>query len=133
MKCPIDGDILKADKAEEHTGYGCISCKGSWLPKKYIDSIQYTKEFEPQVFFNTLTGAVNETTRSMCPVNCGELNSITEFKGVSYCPSCLGVWFESNALKSMLSCHRNKSEPATFVDSGSVAVGFFDIIGSIFK
>lgn len=50
MKCPIDGMILKADKAEAHVGYGCPTCKGSWLPKKYIDSLQYTKEFEPQKF-----------------------------------------------------------------------------------
>lgn len=23
MKCPIDGEILKADKAKIHIGYGC--------------------------------------------------------------------------------------------------------------
>jgi len=133
LKCPIDGEVLKADKAEAHTGYGCQSCKGSWLSKSYIDSIQYTKEFEPQKFFKTLSSAVNETINSKCPVNCGILSSITKLDGVSYCPSCLGVWFESRALKNMLNNHRNKKENSGIADIPNTTIGIFDLLGALFK
>lgn len=133
MKCPIEGSILKADKAEAHTGYGCASCKGSWLPKSYINSIQYTKEFEPQTFFNMLSNNMNETTHAKCPSNCGVLSSITEIKGISYCPSCLGVWFEASTLKDMLNNYQNKKDSLSFVDPASATLGIFDILGSLLK
>ncbi len=84
MKCPVDGDVLSPDKAEDHTGYGCESCKGSWLPKSYIDSIKYTKEFDPQKFFSTLKSSEHDASNSKCPVNCGVLSSITDLNGISY-------------------------------------------------
>ena len=133
MKCPVDGDVLKADRAEAHTGYGCKSCKGSWLPKSFIDSIQYTKEFEPQKFFSTLSKSVHETTSSKCPVNCGALSSIADIDGISYCPSCLGVWFESKALKSMLNNYQIKREGAAIADIPNASVGIFDLLGALFK
>jgi Zn-finger nucleic acid-binding protein len=133
MKCPVDGDVLKADKAEAHTGYGCTSCKGSWLPKSYIDSIQHTKEFEPQKFFSTFSKSIQEITSSKCPVNCGVLSSITDIDGISYCPSCLGVWFESKALKNMLSKYQTKRDGAVFIDIPNASVGIFDLLGAVFK
>ena len=133
MKCPVDGDVLKAGKAEDHTGYGCTSCKGSWLPKTYIDSIQYTKEFDPQKFFCALSKYPQEATSSRCPVNCGVLSSIADINGISYCPSCLGVWFESNALKKMLKNYQTKREGAAFTDIPTVSIGIFDLFGALFK
>jgi Zn-finger nucleic acid-binding protein len=133
MKCPEDGNVLSADKAEAHTGYGCTSCKGSWLPKSYIDSIQYTKEFEPQKLFSTLSNSVHETTNSICPVNCGALSSITDIDGISYCPSCFGVWFESKALKSMLNNYQTKRESSAIADIPNATIGTFDLLGALFK
>ena len=98
-----------------------------------INAIKYTKEFDPDKFFNTLSNAVHETTHLKCPVNCGALTSITEFKGISYCPSCLGVWFESKALKNMLNGHPNKIENTSAVDAGTATIGFFDILFSLIK
>ena len=133
MKCPVDRDVLKAEKAEAHTGYGCTSCKGSWLPKSYIDSIQYTKEFEPQKFFSTLSNSDHETTNYKCPVNCGALSAITDFDGISYCPSCSGVWFESKALKSMLNNYQTKRESLAVADIPNASIGIFDLLGALFK
>jgi len=36
LKCPIDGNPLVIDRAEAHSGFGCLSCKGSWLPKNIL-------------------------------------------------------------------------------------------------
>lgn len=133
MKCPDDGNFLSHDKAEAHTGYGCASCQGSWLPKSYIDSIQYTKEFDPQEFFCTLKNSGKETTRFKCPVNCGVLNSLTDFNGVSYCPSCFGVWFKSKALKNMLKNYKTKRENLVMADVPNATIGVFDLLSSLFK
>lgn len=133
MKCPIDGEVLKADKAEAHTGYGCVSCKGSWLPKSYIDSIKYTKDFEPQKFFNGLSSKANENTNSKCPSNCGVLSTITDAKGISYCTSCSGVWFEESTLKEMLKRYSNKDSSLAVTDIPNATIGFFDALGALFK
>jgi len=133
MKCPHDGDILQADKAEAHTGYGCVTCKGSWLPKSYIDAIQYSKEFDAKKFYQSLSCSAEHKTQINCPVNCGVLSTIPTLAGASYCPSCMGLWFEAKALKNMLKNQANKSDPASFVDPGNVTVGLFDILSSLFK
>lgn len=132
MKSPIDGSILKAEKAEGHTGYGCVTCKGSWLPKSYIDSIKYTKDFEPDKFFNALLSNTNESTHSVCPSNCGVLSTTIDSKGISYCASCSGVWFDENALKEMLKRYNNKNS-LTAVDIPNTSVGFLDVLGAFFK
>lgn len=133
LKCPVDGSTLNADQAEAHTGYGCKSCKGSWLPQSYIDSIQYTKEFEPQKFFNTLSNSVHATSNSRCPVNCGVLSSITDFNGISYCPSCLGVWFEPKGLKKMLENYQTKRENLSVADIPNATIGIFDLLTALLK
>lgn len=133
MKCPDDENVLIADKAEAHTGYGCMLCKGSWLPKSYIDSIQYTKEFDPQTFFSSLKSLGHKTSQVKCPVNCGFLSSSTSFNGVSYCPSCLGVWFEANALNSLLKNYRTKRENSIIADVPSATIGVFDLLGALLK
>lgn len=136
MKCPDDGSTLKAGRAEAHTGYGCLSCKGSWLPKSYVESLQYTKEFQPAIFFKTLPSITNKVTKSQCPTNCGALHAISEKEGVSYCPSCLGIWFESNALKNMLNMQKDKKDPEMIFDSLSVTnltTGLFDLLSGILK
>lgn len=133
MKCPTDGSRLQPDKAEDHTGYGCVSCKGSWLPKSYIDSIQYTKNFDPQTFFNELTSKANEKSHSACPSGCGVLSVVTDLQGIRYCSSCSGVWFERNALTEMLRRYSNKDESLTAASLPNATMGFFDIIGALFK
>lgn len=133
MKCPTDGSVLKSDKTEDHTGYGCVSCKGSWLPKSYIYSIKYTKDFEPQKFFNELSATTNEIIHSKCPSSCGFLSTTTDSKGISYCTSCYGVWFEENALKEMLKRYNNKNSKLASTDIPNTTIGFFDVLGALFK
>lgn len=133
MKCPIDKSVLKAELAEAHTGYGCESCKGSWLPKKYIDSLQYTKDFKPQQFWLELTNESFKKTDNQCPFKCGALHAINNHHGMSYCPSCLGIWFEAKALKNMLKNYRNKSDLLASTDIVSGAVGVFDLFGKLLK
>ena len=64
MKCPEDGQPLKANEAEAHTGYGCASCKGAWLPKSYVQSIKFTKEFDPKDFFSALSISKSQTSNN---------------------------------------------------------------------
>ena len=66
-------------------------------------------------------------------MKCGDLSAITELNGISYCPSCMGVWFETNALKNMLNKHQTKSENTAFVDIPNTSVGLFDLLGALFK
>lgn len=108
MKCPTDGNILKAGEVEAHAGYGCSSCKGAWLPKSYVASLKYTKEFEPEKFWTNLTNKPHHITQFRCPSNCGVLHSIDDLAGIKYCSTCLGMWFESSTLTMMLKGYRNK-------------------------
>ena len=125
--------ILKADKAEAHVGYGCPTCKGSWLPKKYIDSLQYTKEFEPQKFWEELTSKLTKISEGKCPVNCGELHHLNDVEGISYCPACMGMWFDANALKILLQNYPNKTESLVIVDAPNSIIGLLGLLGALFK
>jgi Zn-finger nucleic acid-binding protein len=133
LKCPTDGNILAVNKAEDHTGYGCECCKGSWLPKKYIESIRHTKKFEPDTFYTELLSHKNEVFDAMCPSNCGVLTTTKHTVGTSYCAVCSGVWFEANALKQMLARYNNKNSPLTGVDTPNIFIGLIDFIRAFFK
>jgi len=132
MKCPIDGSPLKAGKTKNHTGYGCITCNGAWLPKSYIDSIKHTKDFNPDKFFTDLSSKTSESTRSLCPSNCGVLSTTVDSKGISYCTSCSGIWFDENELREMLKRYNNKNS-LTAVDIPNTSVGLLDVLGALFK
>jgi len=132
VKCPVDKEILTADKAEVHSGFGCLTCKGSWLPKKYIDSLKYTKEFDPQQFWQELTKKPSKSNDSKCPSNCGALHKIEHINGVSYCPKCNGMWFESGCLKVMVNKYRTKKDALLMADAPSALIGLFSIF-SLFK
>jgi Zn-finger nucleic acid-binding protein len=122
-----------ADNAEDHTGYGCSTCQGSWLPQKFINSIKYSKDFEPKEFFNDIDSKVSGQANKRCPSNCGWLSTIGNTEGISYCVACHGVWFERDALKDMLKRYRNKQSSMVGADTPNIAVGFFDILGVLFK
>ncbi|MCF7517708.1 MULTISPECIES: hypothetical protein [Pseudoalteromonas] len=130
MKCPEDGQPLKADEAEAHTGYGCASCKGAWLPKSYVQSIKFTKEFDPKDFFSALSISKSQTSNNQCPMNCGALRSTNN---LSYCPSCLGVWFKHKALRKMLNNYQTKRDNANSADTPIMAEGIFSLLGALFK
>ena len=133
MKCPTDGNVLTADNAEDHTGYGCSACKGSWLPKKYIDSIKYSKDFDADRFFLDLSADNSGSTNFPCPSNCGSLNTIAKIDGAHYCRACKGIWFKEDALKNMLKRYPDKESSLAGVDTPNLTIGIFDILGSLFK
>jgi Zn-finger nucleic acid-binding protein len=133
LKCPNDGNVLIAGNAEDHTGYGCSACKGSWLPRKYIDSIKYSKDFDVDKFFLDLSTDNSGCTNLPCPSNCGFLNTIANIDSINYCPVCKGVWFEKDALKNMLKRYPDKESALSGVDTSNLTVGIFDILGSLFK
>ncbi|WP_298633649.1 hypothetical protein [uncultured Umboniibacter sp.] len=133
MKCPTDGNVLIADNAEDHTGYGCSACKGSWLPQRYIDSIKYSKDFDADKFFLDLSADNSESTNSLCPSDCGSLNTIANIDGANYCPVCKGIWFKKDALKSMLKRYPDKESSLADVDSPILAIDIVNFLGSLFK
>ena len=133
LKCPIDGSFLEVGRAEEHTGYGCATCKGSWLPKKYINSIKYSKDFDPQQFFTELSTNTSGHTDKRCPSSCGLLSAVKNLDGIDYCSVCHGVWFEKDSLKTVFKRLRNKESHLNGVDTPNLTVGFFDFLGFLFK
>ena len=49
MKCPEDGQPLKADEAEAHTGYGCASYENQ-LPKVTFNPLNSLKNLIQKIF-----------------------------------------------------------------------------------
>jgi len=117
------------DRAEAHSGFGCLSCKGSWLPKKYIDSLQYTKEFDPKNFWLELTNKQHHSEITNCPSSCGALHKVEDFKGISYCPKCYGMWFESACLKAWLKKYPTKHDNISATNVPDTIGGIFDVLG----
>ena len=66
-------------------------------------------------------------------VHGGVLGSVTDFDGISYCPSCMGVWFEFKAVNSMLNNYQTKRERSTIADIPNATIGIFDLVGALFK
>lgn len=132
MNCPIDNKELFADKAEAHTGYGCKTCKTSWLPQKYIESIKYTNHFEPKEFWLQVAEMEQTTSQYQCPVGCGNLTELEQFSGIHYCHSCSGVLFQSQALKKWLKQYPAKEDPH-MPSKTTIGIDFFNFITTLLK
>ena len=119
MKCLCATGRLKHSNAESHTGYGCNSCGGSWLPYSYVKSISTVKEFDPAEFRLQLLAQAATPSAHLCLGKCGQLQQCTIGESqLAYCPKCLGIWFEKGQLKALLSQYRTNVDGRGEIELG---------------
>jgi Zn-finger nucleic acid-binding protein len=112
MHCPIDAAQLELRSVEGHSGYRCVSCRGAWLPAKYLESIKYSRRISTSAVALALDVGSSET-KFACPHRCGGLRDSNSLGvPVKYCPSCRGIWFPKGELASFLSKHEPLSQGA---------------------
>jgi len=99
------------------------------VTKKYIDSLQYTKEFDPRPFWQELSNQQHHGDSTNCPSSCGVLHKIEDLKGVSYCPKCFGMWFQSGCLKAWLQKYPTKNDNISAASVPDAIGGIFDVLG----
>jgi Zn-finger nucleic acid-binding protein len=109
MKCTCNNGTLKVWGSELHSGYQCDTCKASWLPPKYLSSIETHKDFDTKTFKQELQKSAVYDEHKMCPSHCGHLHtSVINSAEISFCPSCSGVWFDNQQLNKLLSQYPSK-------------------------
>jgi Zn-finger nucleic acid-binding protein len=121
-RCPVDEVALIINSHEGHIGYVCNSCKGVWVPLKFLSTIENLREFDEKLFIDKLKE--NKTTFSdrKCPDKCGVLTIVV--KGnveIDWCENCNGTWFDVNELKYILQEYpRSKEKTDIVVDSNDI-------------
>src|SRR5512134_2852390 len=95
MKCPRDQALLSLRSIEGHSGYRCPRCHGGWLPAKFIQSLEYSREFKYSAFTEAIAQGASHVTALACPAGCGHLHA-TRFADIPlcWCPVCQGSWFD---------------------------------------
>jgi Zn-finger nucleic acid-binding protein len=103
MRCPHDQTNLSIRDTEGHIGFVCLTCRGAWLPEKYLQSIQYTHTFSYADFMRAVEKSTTAPTESKCPSGCGTLKK-TSWLGASInrCEECHGVWFDRGEVQALL-------------------------------
>lgn len=103
LLCPHDSSELGIREAEGHIGYLCKSCRGLWLPPKYIQSLEHLRKFSPEAFYQRLAAQPKFRSTIKCPGGCGELHT-KSIKGIDldYCPACHGIWFDRGEAEVLL-------------------------------
>jgi Zn-finger nucleic acid-binding protein len=105
-------------------------CRGAWLPKKYIDSVRYSRVFDPDEFDKALVPNAIES-HLLCPQACGPLRHVQgDAHAVAFCPTCSGAWFPSGALAAVLRCYERRDNgvgTAIAVETGMN--GIFALLG----
>ena len=104
LRCPRDQAELTVRDTEGHIGFVCPTCKGAWLPAKYVKSIEYTRVFSFQQFSEHVSTAAPSASELCCPSGCGKLILTSELGATLHrCNSCSGVWFDSGEIQKLLS------------------------------
>lgn len=102
MKCPRDQSLLNLRSIEGHSGYRCSGCYGGWLPAKYLQSLEYSGNFNYRVFTETVTQSVSHVTALTCPAQCGQLRAARVADiSLAWCPTCQGSWFNFGAISKL--------------------------------
>jgi Zn-finger nucleic acid-binding protein len=112
MKCPRDSATLEVRDVEGHIGYLCHSCKGAWLPSKYVRSIEHLRKFSYAEFLATLSASARIVETLGCPSGCGYLEQVSgpQF-ALSWCTTCQGVWFDRGEIARLLTRHESREKP----------------------
>ena len=135
MKCPRDQALLSLRSTEGHSGYRCPSCRGGWLPAKYVQSIEYSGDFKYSAFSEAVAGGVSHVTDLACPAGCGQLRA-TRFADISlfWCPSCQGNWFELGAVGELLGKYACRDSSLGKVVAADVGLSvLFSILSALFS
>lgn len=92
MKCDCQQSDLVVWQGANEIGYGCNRCKNNWLPKKYIDALQYHAHFCQRDLEKNLTQAERVVSQTRCPQGCGALTVKTSpYFSVHHCEQCEGI------------------------------------------
>ena len=103
LKCPHDNEPLTVRQAEGHIGYLCESCRGVWLPKRYLETIKHSHEYSAEYFLASLRSQQSIRTTLPCPQGCGPLESSESQQiRLESCGACDGVWLDSSELRLLL-------------------------------
>lgn len=101
--CPHDASPLTIRETEGHIGFLCASCRGAWLPRKYIESIEHLRKFSHEKFLQALAAQLSFSSQLPCPDGCGTLRR-KSIKGIDIelCPACQGIWFDRGEIEALL-------------------------------
>ena len=103
MHCPREDTTLVVREAEGHIGYFCSSCKGTWLPTRYVQSIEYTRQFSYADFPSNIAENSVVTSELACPSGCGRLHEVkSPDASLFWCPKCRGAWFDRGEIARLL-------------------------------
>ena len=129
MKCPKCESKLTLRENEGHVGYTCSSCKGIWLPLRYLQTLEHTYSFKVNEFISNLESAKQESTDYVCPSCSHNLEkSLKNNVTLEYCAKCSGIWFDKNELGELITNQKSSSITGSVVAEG--AADILLIIGS---
>lgn len=132
LKCPHDAGTLTIRQAEGHIGYVCESCKGVWLPKRYLETIKYSHEYSAEYFLASLRAQQSIRTNLRCPQDCGSLESSESHQiRLESCGACNGVWFDRSELSLLLE-QFNKYRASSGYGETAAAEGAALVLVSLF-
>lgn len=103
MLCPRDHTSLTVATAEGHSGYLCGSCSGVLLPQRFINALQYIRNFSSVSFYAQLKLDEKGLSQVRCPA-CAEMLNETSIHGIEidWCHKCQSVWFDAGELKRLV-------------------------------
>lgn len=103
MQCPRDQSELTIRDTEGHVGFLCPTCKGAWLPSKYLQSIEYMRVFSYAEFLSSFSKLAVGNGLMSCPSGCGHLHQVKSNDiALDWCPKCQGAWFDRGAITELL-------------------------------
>lgn len=128
--CPHDSRPLVIQDAEGHVGYGCDSCRGAWLPRKFLQSMEYGRRLSEAAIQNAFAAQLKRPTTLRCPAACGMLEGVY-IKGIEldWCPHCKSVWFDRGEVAKLLARYPLLGSASS---GGVDALDLVDIAGGIF-
>lgn len=134
MNCPHCDCSLTISETEGHVGFVCKSCKGLWLPRKYVDSLKYSYTFSVESFFASLSnGKAVTSSGRQCPMCKAPLTrSAVKETELDWCQKCQGVWFDKSELTKLVTFeHQMTPAQQTVWDSAQIVEGVGHILSLI--
>jgi Zn-finger nucleic acid-binding protein len=104
MRCPREQSELAVRETEGHVGFLCPTCKGAWLPRKYLRSIEYMRVFSHAQFVADISEVANRGVQNLpCPSGCGHLlHARLHGATLEWCDVCQGAWLDRGEITDLL-------------------------------
>lgn len=134
MHCPHCNCPLTISESEGHIGFACESCKGLWLPQKYIESLKCSYSFSAESFFaNLLNEKAAVPSDSHCPMCNAPLTcSTVKETELDWCQRCHGVWFDRSELTKLVTFeHQMTPTQQAVCDGAQIVEGVGHILSLI--